>query len=88
MCKRLERIQRDFLRGRGNWEQKPLSCQVSHVCTEKNKGGLGVRGLPRKNKALLCKWNWRVANKRDSLFGGLSLAGSLESLQRAGARVS
>ena len=37
------------------------------VCTDKRKGGLGIKNLSKMNKALLCKWSWRFANDRDSL---------------------
>ena len=38
------------------------------VCTEKKKGGLGLRRFSILNKALMCKWCWRFANERDSLW--------------------
>ena len=34
----------------------------------KVEGRLGVRGLSLMNQALLCKWSWRFANERDSLW--------------------
>ena len=65
---RLEKIQRDFLWGGGNLERKPHLVNWNTVCREKNRGGLGVRGLSMMNQALLCKWCWRFANERDSLW--------------------
>ena len=65
---RLEKIQRDFLWGGGNLELKPHLVNWNTVCQEKNRGGLGVRGLSMMNQALLCKWCWRFANERDSLW--------------------
>ena len=41
VCERLERIQREFLWGRGNLEKKPHLFNWKTVCTEKKKGGLG-----------------------------------------------
>ena len=65
---RLEKIQRDFLWGGGNLERKPHLVNWNTVFREKNRGGLGVRGLSMMNQALLCKWCWRFANERDSLW--------------------
>ena len=68
VCSRLEKIQRDFLWGGGNLERKPHLVNWKTVCLEKSRGGLGVRGLSKMNKALLCKWCWRFANERDTLW--------------------
>ena len=68
VCSRLEKIQRDFLWGGGNLERKPHLVNWKTVCLEKSRGGLGVRGLSVMNQALLCKWCWRFANERDSLW--------------------
>ena len=65
---RLEKIQRDFLwRGRA-LERKPHLVKWDTVCLDKRKGGLGVRRLSTLNRALLCKWNWRFANERETLW--------------------
>ena len=68
VCSRLEKIQRDFLWGGGNLERKSHLVNWKTVCQEKSRGGLGVRGLSLMNQALLCKWCWRFANERDSLW--------------------
>ena len=68
VCSRLEKIQRDFLWGGGNLERKPHLVNWKTVCSEKNKGGLGVRNLSKLNQALLCKWCWQFANERDPLW--------------------
>ena len=68
VCKRLEKIQRDFLWGGGNLEKKPHLVSWVKVCTDKKVGGLGVRSLNNLNKALLGKWLWRFANERDSFW--------------------
>ena len=56
VCKRLEKIQRDFLWGGGNLDKNPHLVKWASVCTNKKAGGLGVRGLYKLNKALLGKW--------------------------------
>ncbi|WKA06987.1 hypothetical protein VitviT2T_024859 [Vitis vinifera] len=66
--RRLEKIQRDFLWGGGNLEQKPHLVRWEVVCLNKKKGGLGVKNLSILNKALLAKWNWRFANEREALW--------------------
>ena len=38
------------------------------VCSDKKKGGLGVRSLSILNRALLCKWSWRFAVEKESLW--------------------
>ena len=57
ICTRLERIQRQFMWSGGSLEKKPHLVKWATVCTEKKKGGLGLRNFSRLNKALLCKWS-------------------------------
>lgn len=61
---RLEQIQRDFLWGEGNFERKSHLVKWPTVCSNKIKGGLGVRRLALLNKALISKWIWRFAMER------------------------
>ena len=68
VCERLEIIQRELLWGEGNLEKKPHLVNWKTVYTKKKKGDLGVRSLSLLNKALRCKWRWRFANKRHSLW--------------------
>ena len=56
---RLEKIQRDFLRGGGTLEKKPHLVSWSIVCTCKRKRGLSIRSLSFLNRALLGKWSCR-----------------------------
>ena len=65
---RLEKIRRDFLWGGGALVQKPHLVRWNLICLDKKKGGLGVRNLALMNSALLCKWNWRYANERESFW--------------------
>ncbi|RVW54190.1 Transcription initiation factor TFIID subunit 5 [Vitis vinifera] len=53
---------------RGALERKPHLVKWDTVCLDKRKGGLGVRRLSTLNRALLCKWNWRFANERKTLW--------------------
>ena len=57
VCARLERIQRQFLWGGSDLEKKVSLVSWSTVCTEKKKGGIGIKNLSKMNKALLSKWN-------------------------------
>ena len=66
VCKRLEKIKRNFLWGGGNLDKNPNLVKWATVYTDKKVGGLGVRGLYKLNKALLGKWNWRFTNERNS----------------------
>ena len=68
VCARLERIQRQFLWGGSDLVKKVSLVSWATVCTEKRKGGMGIKSLSKMNKALLSKWNWRFANDRNSLW--------------------
>ena len=56
VAKRVEKTQRDFLWGGGNLEGKVHLVKWDVVCTEKHKGGLGLRRIASLNRALLGKW--------------------------------
>ncbi|RVW47789.1 LINE-1 reverse transcriptase-like [Vitis vinifera] len=68
VARRLEKVQRDFLWGGGNMEGKTHLVNWEVVCTDKDKGGLGIRKLAMLNKALLGKWIWRYACDKDNLW--------------------
>ena len=65
---RIEQIQRDFLWRGGTLERKSHLVRWEIVCLDKKKGGLGVKCFSTLNKALLCKWNWQLANERKTLW--------------------
>ena len=63
---RLEKIQRNFLRGSNASERKIHLINWKQVCLSKAKGGLGIRSLVLMNKALLSKWAWRFGEEDDN----------------------
>ena len=67
VVRRIEKVQRDFLWGGGNMERKVHLVKWEVVCTDKDKGGLGLRKLAFLNKALLGKWIWRYACDKNNL---------------------
>ncbi|RVW96406.1 putative ribonuclease H protein [Vitis vinifera] len=68
VARRLEKVQRGFLWGGGNLERKIHLVNWEVVCTDKEKGGLGLRKLAMSNKALLDKWIWRYVCDKDNLW--------------------
>ena len=68
VVKRLEKLQRDFLWGGGSTGRKIHLVIWKVVCTQKEKGGLGIRRMGSFNKALLGKWVWRFAVEKDVLW--------------------
>ena len=56
VARRLEKLQRDFLWGGRNLERNTHLVKWEVVCTDKEKGGLGIRKLALLNKALLGRW--------------------------------
>ncbi|WKA02181.1 hypothetical protein VitviT2T_020399 [Vitis vinifera] len=68
VARKLEKLQRVFLWGRGNLEKKTHLVNWEVVCADKEKGGLGLRKLAFLNKALLGKWIWRFACDKENLW--------------------
>ncbi|RVX21093.1 putative ribonuclease H protein [Vitis vinifera] len=68
VARRIEKVQRDFLWGGGHMEGKTHLVNWEVVCTDKARGGLGIRKLALLNKALLGKWIWRFASDKDNLW--------------------
>ncbi|KAJ9707979.1 hypothetical protein PVL29_000172 [Vitis rotundifolia] len=68
IAKRLEKLQRDFLWGGAISEGKAHLISWEVVCSQKEKGGLGIRKIDLLNKALLGKWIWRFAYEKDNLW--------------------
>ena len=65
---RLEQIQRYFLWGGGALERKIHLVEWPIVCSDKHKGGLGVKCLSTLNRALLGKWSWRFMVEKEALW--------------------
>ena len=68
VCVRLERIQRQFLWGGSDLDKKISLVRWATVCSDKSKGGIGIKSFSKLNKALLCKWSWQSANDRNALW--------------------
>ncbi|RVW40948.1 putative ribonuclease H protein [Vitis vinifera] len=68
LARRLEKLQRNFLWGGANGGNKAHLIKWEVVCTDKKKGGLGLRKLIWLNKALLSKWIWRFARAKEELW--------------------
>ena len=58
VCARLDRIQRQFLWGGSDLDKKVYLVSWATVCTDKRKGGLGIKSFSKMIKALLCKLSW------------------------------
>ena len=68
VARKLEKLQRVFLWGRGNLEKKTHLVNWEVVCADKEKGGLGLRKIAFLNKALLGKWIWRFVCDKENLW--------------------
>ena len=62
---RLNAIRRHFLWG-GNSEGKKIAWIAwSHVCSSRERGGLGIKDIKALNNALLIKWKWLMFQQSD-----------------------
>ncbi|RVW40930.1 hypothetical protein CK203_076996 [Vitis vinifera] len=73
VVKRLEKLQRDSLWGGGNTGRKIHLVNWKVVCTQKEKGGLGIRRIGSLNKALLGQVDLEICRRE----GGLVEEGNL-----------
>ena len=68
VARRLEKLQRDFLRGGMGEKHKFHLVNWNQVCSPIKYGGLGIRKLSVFNKALQGKWLWRYAIESGALW--------------------
>jgi hypothetical protein len=74
VAKRIEKIQRDFLWGGMNDENKMHLVEWDKVCSPLDEGGLGIRNIRRFNQALLGKWLWRFAHEEGAWWRSVLVA--------------
>ena len=65
VCLRLEKIQKDFLWGRGVSQSRSHLVNWFIFYVEKKDGGLGIKNLSMLNKALLGKRCWKFASENE-----------------------
>ncbi|KAK3189923.1 hypothetical protein Dsin_029484 [Dipteronia sinensis] len=68
VVQRIEKIQRSFLWRDGVLKRKFHAEDRVEVCKSKANGGLGIRRILDKSKALLAKWIWRFGREENSLW--------------------
>ena len=64
----LEKIMRDFFWEGGDLVGGDHLVGWEEVCHAKEKGGLGIGNLEKRNKAFLIKWLWRFPKEEQSLW--------------------
>ena len=68
VARRIEKLQRNFLRGGMGDIQKYHLVSWDQICSPIPYGGLGVKNLILFNKALLGKWLWRFGAEESHLW--------------------
>ena len=68
VIKAVEKVMRDFLWEGGDLLGGDHLVGWPPVCLAKEKGGLGIGNVEKRNKALLMTWLWRFPNERHSLW--------------------
>lgn len=68
VCKRLEKLERDFLWEGSMVDRKYHLVKWDKVCSSIRDGGLGIKKLKLVNKALMGKWLWRFMVDKDALW--------------------
>ena len=64
----MEKLMRDFLWDGGDLLGGEHLVEWKVVCLAKDKGGLGIDNLEKRNKSLLMKWFWRFPKENRSLW--------------------
>lgn len=67
VCKKIVRIQREFLWGGLKGGKRISWVKWSVVCKDRKNGGLGVNDISLVNSSLLAKWRWRLLSPRRPL---------------------
>ncbi|KAL3647239.1 hypothetical protein CASFOL_008207 [Castilleja foliolosa] len=69
VCRKLRSKIRNFLWGGSSGGGRKISwVSWEKMCLEKDNGGLGIIELDSFNKALLCKWGWRILERSGSVL--------------------
>ena len=73
LCKKLDKINRDFLWGSTREKKKLHLVGWSKIIKPKEEGGLRIQAAREKNLALLAKLNWRMYKKKEALWANVIL---------------
>lgn len=68
IVEKMEEIMRNFLWGTTNEKKRYHLLSWEQVCLPKEWGGLSLRRIVDINKALLCKWVWRLGDDDNELW--------------------
>ena len=73
VCKKLDKINCDFLWRSTDERRKMHMVSWSKIVRSKEEGGLGIQEARAKNIALLSKLNWRMYHEQDTLWAKVIL---------------